>query len=617
MAKNIQPCPRCTKPLELIDSVNLGAARLNSYKCGHSFTEDVVNALPQTLDYSSVNGDKSGRDYQVKGVDFIYNGVGINDTGFNCILADQMRLGKTPQFLLALMNAFRTGKKKKALILVRGANLWQWIKEYKVWCDSLPLGIYPIIGSKAYIPDGFNAYIMSMDTFSRDGTCKNCKHAMQRHDDTLGKCSSKGCTCRFPESNGDAMTDRLLEFGFDVCCVDEAHSFKNTSSRRSQALLSFLKQINTQDITHDIPFTCMMCRHTWNERVTVNVVITEDVKRVSKTAACPACNAQQSQSSAAHVKVTRKCSTVLLTGTPVKNRADEYFVPLNIVAPHIFPSLEAFRRRWLIQDSKGKWSRVAPYVLEEFQRVIAPYVLRREKEDVYESCPPLNKMFTVITVEDERLKKAYNQVLDILEENMARNPNLTMPQSIGEFALLRRICGLAKVNWVSEYAESMLTDDPKCKLAIGLHHKDVKDALAYQLEQYGVMKFDGSDSAEEKYRKQVDFETCPERILAINMLAGGVGCDFHYINDVLVLERQWNHADEEQFEYRFYNPDKSIKNVPTDIEYVIAKGTLDEWFHDHVEETRRVFGETMGSDYGLGDQSTFKQLLEKTVSHRL
>lgn len=616
MAKLIIPCQYCRKPLELVSSAKFSATEsIDSYACGHSYIrvgEPVVDVVLQ-----NVNRNKKARPYQEEGVDFIVNGSGENDGGFNCIIADQMRLGKTPQALLALSTAFAQGKKKKALILVKGANLWQWMKEYKDWCDSLPLGIFPIVGSKSYIPEGFNTYIMSMDTFSRDGSCKLCKHAMQRHDDITGQCSSKGCSCRQAVSNGDAMTDRLLQFGFDIVIVDEAHSFKNTSSRRSQSLIAFLKEINKAETVHTIDFTCPLCKHKWEEKVSIDVSVEKAERTVSKTSACEKCGAAVRVSAAVHVKVKRNCSVVMLTGTPVLNRADEYFIPLNIVAPQRFPSLDHFRKRWLMQDSKGKWSRVAPYVMEEFKRVTAPYVLRRTKEDVYQDCPKLNTMFTVIEVEDEKLKKAYNQVLDLLEDSLAHNPNLTYFQSIGELMILRRICGLAKVPFACDYVEEFLADSPDAKIAIGLHHESVKDALEYPLKRHGIMRFDGKDSIESKGWKQTAFEKSPEHVLLINMLAGGVGCDFHYVNDVLVLERQWNAQLEEQFNYRFYNPDRSIKNVPTDVECLIAKGTIDEWFHDHVEETRRVFGETVDSDYNLNDQSTFKSLLEKTVSHRL
>ena len=102
------------------------------------------------------------------------------------------------------------------------------------------------------------------------------------------------------------------------------------------------------------------------------------------------------------------------------------------------------------------------------------------------------------------------------------------------------------------------------------------------------------------------------------MLAGGVGLDIHEIDNIIILERQWNSADEEQFEFRFYNPDLKIKSRSTTVEYIIAKGTLDEWWFDMVEEKRRVFGETISNHWSIKeDQGSFKQLVERAVGSRI
>jgi hypothetical protein len=94
--------------------------------------------------------------------------------------------------------------------------------------------------------------------------------------------------------------------------------------------------------------------------------------------------------------------------------------------------------------------------------------------------------------------------------------------------------------------------------------------------------------------------------------------DFHYIDNVLVVERQWSPADDEQFEFRFYNPDKSIKNRATNIEYVLAKGTLDEWWHEMLRAKYTIYGETIGTNWSPSDDpDTFKNLIQQTISGRL
>lgn len=568
--RRILECSICKKPLQLIEKVSVGDGSIFSYKCGHSFFEDQEEKSSAIFD--SVDGSKHAREYQKTGVQFIL------DSGFNCIIGDQMRLGKTPQSLLALAS---DKNRFPCLILVRGANFYQWIEEYKTWTNPLPNGIFPIIGSKGFIPPGFSAYILSMDTLSKEG-----------------------------------MVDKLLKFGFRLVIADEAHSFKNTTSKRSQALIQFLHEISVSETIQEVTFSCFNCQELWTEEVKITQTL--EAKTVRKSSYCSKCNSYVVTSAHKEAIKERKCGVILLTGTPIKNRADEFFVLLNIVAPTVFPSLERFRKDWCMQDGQGKWSRIATWRYDQFKKLISPFFLRREKEDVYSETPALNRMYTVITIEDEALKKAYNRVLDKMEREAATRSNYTFFDSIGDLVLLRRICGIAKAKWVAEYVEEQLDNSEKSKIAVGIHHHDVKNSIAYAINGMGCLTLTGQDSAERKFEIMKKFETSPEQVLLINSLAGGVGMDFHYVDNVLVVERQWSPADDEQFEFRFYNPDKSIKNRPTNIEYVLAKGTLDEWWHEMLRSKYLVYGETIGTNWDpKNDPQAFKELLQQTLQGRL
>lgn len=560
-------CPLCTKMLQLVSTETIGSEVLKTYKCGHSFvTAAPVKVVPV---YDSVNGDKHAREYQKIGIDF------INSTNGNCIVADQMRLGKTPQALLALASNFKAWT--PTLLIVKQANELQWIREYKIWCDSLPNGIWPIRSSKGFIPPGFSAYIISMDTFSRIDTSK------------------------------------LLEFGFKQVVIDEAHGFKNPSSKRSVALISFLSQISEMDIAWEVHFHCI-CGYDWWEQGVIKSTRTGD--SLSQSSHCLKCGAFNRQMiNLEKEEQARKCNVMFLTGTPIKNNAAEFFVPLNILAPDQFPSMDRFKRDWLVLDEKSNKLRVKEHRLETFKAVLSKFMIRREKEDVYKDLPPLNRTFTVVEIEEEHLKKAYNQVLDDLE---AKLDSLTYFNSIGELMLLRQICGLGKLSHAVEYAEELLENSDSSKLAIGLHHHAVRGGVKERLAKYGVVSLSGEDNGYQKDRIMREFETDSNRILAINMLAGGVGMDFHYVDNCCILERQWSSADEEQFEFRFYNPDKSIKDRSTNIEYLVAQGTIDEWFYNLVESKRAIFGETLSNNWSVSDDpSSFKALMEETISRRL
>lgn len=570
-------CPICNKNLVLLTQhtlVDPSAPRdkltLNEYRCGHIFSKHVEGIDVSTLNLTSTDGEKHAREYQKDGVKFIV------ESGFNCIIADQMRLGKTPQSLLALTNKYPD--MTPCLILVRSANLWQWVREYKIWCDSLPLGIFPIAnGTKSFIPPGFSAYIISMDTFSRP-----------------------------------AMLAQLKTIDWKLVIADEAHSFKNTDSNRSQALVDFIREKNF--VKYNETIVCQRCERLLPEGFKYGIHDPNTTNEKGETG----CGQWTYPVRHQELETIRKCGLILLTGTPIKNRAEEYYVLLNLVAPEKFSSLESFRRTWLEQDAKGRWSRVQPRKLDAFKETIAPYVLRREKEDVFTDLPKLDRIFTVIEPEKDQLTKLYNKMLDKMEAKLAEKADPSYWDMADDLMELRRICGMMKLPWTADYAEASLMDSDNQRLAIGIHHHSVRDVLSYKLAPYGVLKLSGEDNAEKKDYIMRNFATSPERILIINMLAGGVGMDFHYCNNVLVLERQWSPADEEQFEFRFYNPDKTINPEPTRVEYIIAKGTIDEWWYDMVESKRRIFGETIATHWeGVTDQETFRELIQKTVSGRL
>jgi SNF2 family DNA or RNA helicase len=653
MPKLTYHCPICSKELKESKAIQLGSSKLIQYKCGHIFSRDITVIDPTKLDFTAVDGSgKKAREYQKSGVEFILN------SDFNCIIGDQMRLGKTPQALLALKNAYK--ERIPVLILVRSANLWQWVREYKVWCDSLPNGIFPIISTNAWIPAGFSAYIISMDTFGANAKCK-CGH---RYHEADCKGNGKSCSCKVYQSDGCGLRDRLKQIPFKLIIADEAHSFKNTSSNRSQALVDFVSFLNTGETNTYLDFSCERCGNKWIESGKVHYDKRIGHKTLSKSTRCPSCNnycyvsqshqeneivnpkvqerldrlialgKDQSTTAAERslalekamelkkankVPAEKPCGLILLTGTVIKNRADEFFVPLNLVAPEVISSETQYQRNWLTQDSKGRYTRVKSYLLDQFRETIKPYYLRREKEDVYTDLPPLNRIFTVIEPEKDSYAKLYNSILDKLEVSIADKANPTYWDFADDLMELRRICGLMKLSWLVETLQENLEESESAKFAVGLHHIDIRNILYQKLGGGDVCwTFSGSETMDRKNYIETHYTTMPQRVGLLNMLAGGVGCDFHEIDNIIILERQWNSADEEQFEFRFYNPDLSIKSRSTNIEYVVAKGTLDEWWYDMVEEKRRIFGETISNNWSVqSDNGSFKQLVDRTLAGRL
>jgi len=532
----LQHCTLCNKPLEILSESLLNETeRLVSYKCGHTFILPIEKISTEVTLRKSIKEDKEAYPFQVEGIQF------AAASNFNCLIADPMGLGKTIQALLAYRN--NVEKLGPALIVVKSATIWQWLGEYKEWCDPTPLGIFMIQGSKGIIPPGFKTYIISMDTFSR-----LVKPLSDFTKKTKGPENWNGLAKFKIEPQLDSLNIRTI-------IVDESHSFKNPESARSAALVAYVDQ---KKIQHKI----------------------------------------------------------FLSGTPIKNRADEYFVPLNLLDPEHFPSLKRFRNNFLLQNPvTGKFDRVAPWAKETFDTLLSKYVIRREKNEVL-SLPPFRRTFETIYIDDENMKIAYNKELEKLRETTDSKAEVSFLDISEHLMTLRRITGMAKVSFALNYVDTFLDTVEDEKIAIGVHHQAVRDSIYYGLEQRGFLplKLSGEDSAERKNQILKEFEKPGRRILVVNMLAGGVGLNIQCCNNALILERQWNAADEEQFEGRFH---RNGQTRPVLAEYMIAKDTVDDYFSQMVEHKRKVCGETLDGWSFTQDSNAIKELVQQTLGSRL
>jgi SNF2 family DNA or RNA helicase len=527
-------CNHCNKRLEIKLKWNLdNGETVNFYRCGHlSLASRKFHKVPANLEFNSTDGKRTAYEYQKDGVKFGFK------TNFNLLLADQMGLGKTQQAINMIRNACANGiELAPTLYIVRSSTVWQWIKENKRWLSEKPDGIFMIKGSNGIIPPGFQAYVISMDTFSR--MVKVEINAYNGRVRTI------------------AVHPELQALGIKCVVADECQSFKNVESARSRALVGF---ISSQNIQHK----------------------------------------------------------VFLSGTPIKNRADEYFVVLNLLDPENFPSLDSFRHDWLSQDAKGRWGRVNPYRQDDFRELISDYVLRREDSDVALQLPEFRRDFETVYIEDDSFKKIYNKEVEKLAILESSKESLSWMEVQENLMTLRRICGMAKVQFAAEYVDLFLETTPDEKIAIGVHHQAVRDMLYTIFEERGFapLKLSGEDSTDKKEEIKNLFQKPEHRVLIINMLAGGVGMDgLQCCNNVLCLERQWNAVDEEQFEKRFH---RNGQTKPVRANYLIAKGTIDDFFSAMVEEKREIFNETVGNDWNFAsDGEMLKDLIHKTASSRI
>jgi len=102
------------------------------------------------------------------------------------------------------------------------------------------------------------------------------------------------------------------------------------------------------------------------------------------------------------------------------------------------------------------------------------------------------------------------------------------------------------------------------------------------------------------------------RVMIASTLASGEGINLQFCSDAVILERQWNPANEEQAEGRFH---RFGQKNSVSITYMIASGTIDEYFTELVEIKRSIVASAMDKkEIQWEQQSLMRELAQILVT---
>lgn len=320
-------------------------------------------------------------------------------------------------------------------------------------------------------------------------------------------------------------------------------------------------------------------------------------------------------------KIAKKCEYhIPMSGTPIKNNAGEYFTVLNLVKPTLFPQYQRYIDGYCDSYNNGWALKVGGLKNpERFHEDTKDIIIRRTKEEVLKDLPPLDRRFYHVDL-DPKLNKAYAAALKELDD-LFYNDMSGFEKGAATIAImgrLRHITGVSKVEaCVDHVTEFLLSCDRK--IVVFVHHQDVAQILQEQLNPW--LKEGGyepaahlhsglnSDARAELVKK---FKESNIRVMIASTLAAGEGLNLQFCSDAIMLERQWNPAGEEQAEARFH---RFGQKNSVSVCYMIASGTIDEYFTELVETKRSIVKATMDNvQIEWDQQSLMKELTEMLVT---
>jgi superfamily II DNA or RNA helicase len=320
---------------------------------------------------------------------------------------------------------------------------------------------------------------------------------------------------------------------------------------------------------------------------------------------------------AAMVKQLRSRYAFVLTGTPLENRLDELYSIFQFLEPRILGPLWRFNERFFqLEERPNGTVKVLGYKnLDELRTTIAPYVMRRTREEVLKDLPERvdNNFFVEMT---DPQWKAYDEFKETVAKLVAiakRRPLTPKEREILLMCLIkmRLICNALALHDKQILARDREKTAPKLvelgeilgDQIAGNGHKAIvfsqwSEMLAFTepvLKRVGLdyVKLTGAvPSAKRGALVERFFEDRDCRVF-LSTDAGGVGLNLQAASLVVNLDLPWNPAVLAQ---RIGRAHRHGQQHSVHVINLIAKDTIEERMLDTLAAKRNVFAGVFGSE---------------------
>ncbi len=284
------------------------------------------------------------------------------------------------------------------------------------------------------------------------------------------------------------------------------------------------------------------------------------------------------------VKSIKSSVRFALTGTPIENRLSELWSIFDYIMPGYLYRYEAFKKTFELPIVKHG----SEDALQRLKKMVAPFVLRRLKQDVLKDLPDKIEKNYVIPLADKqqqlydaRALKIRNELAATDDAEFAKNKL----KILAELTRLRQICcdpSLCYDNFESEAAKRQACIElvnsgieNGHRMLIFSQFTSMLDLLEKDLDENGInyFKITGSTPKEARISLVNKFNNGNVPVFLISLKAGGTGLNLTGADMVIHYDPWWNLAVQNQATDRTHR----IGQKNTVIVYkLIAKNTIEE-----------------------------------------
>jgi SNF2 family DNA or RNA helicase len=324
----------------------------------------------------------------------------------------------------------------------------------------------------------------------------------------------------------------------------------------------------------------------------------------------------QSQTAAAAKQLVAK-HRFCLTGTPLENSLVELWSLFDFCMPTFLDTEKNFRARYALSGAEK------PDDIQGLRVKVAPFMLRRLKEDVATELPP--KTIQVISVPlapsqrelyDKVLALSKQRVLDSINQKGLKGSTVTILDAL--LKLRQAAChpDLVKLDIAREYHESAKHD---------LLHQILEEAVAeghralvfsqftshlailrQWLEEQGLeyLYLDGRTRHRQQLVERFNSMTGAPLFL-ISLKAGGTGLNLHGADYVVHMDPWWNPAVEAQATDRAH---RIGQTRPVFVYKLVSENTVEEKIVELQKRKQALFDSVVSADGVAGSGLTMEDI---------
>ena len=324
-----------------------------------------------------------------------------------------------------------------------------------------------------------------------------------------------------------------------------------------------------------------------------------------------------SSQNAEAVKAIKARTKFALTGTPVENSLMELWSIFDFIMPGYLFDKKKFSVRYHKRLNESE------EILDELNKLIKPFVLRRYKRDVIRELPEKieKKLIIPMTEEQAKVYKVYADYAVKLIEKKVKEDELSTSkiEILSYITKLRQLC-LDPSVIINDYAGTSGKIDALLEIlnqAISEKHKilvfsqftSVLKNIKVRLELEGIKYsyLDGTVSSEKRIELVDEFNKSDKSVFLISLKAGGTGLNLTSADIVIHFDPWWNPAVEDQATDRAHRFGQ--RNV-VEVIKLIAKDSIEEKIVNLQEEKRKLIEKIIDNNV---DISTINTLTEEDI----